>query len=111
MIGARYIAPKNGQPLVNWTEANLGIGGGNLTQAIEKSVSLVNGKFVIADNPDAVVLNFASTTGLLTGSFKHPGLKRNVNFKGALIQWSEDPHQVFGWFLGTNQSGFIALTP
>jgi hypothetical protein len=111
LTGAQYVAPARNQPWVNWTNGIFHAAGGNLDQPLEYAVQFQNNKTVIVANTNNVTLSVSASTGSVSGSFKHPVLKKTVILKGALLQWPEGGYQVGGWFRGTNQSGHVYLGP
>jgi hypothetical protein len=109
IYGARYMAPQQGQPVLNWTSGLLEMDGGNLLEPIQSPVQLVTNQLVILDNTHNLSLTFMPKSGLVSGSFVHPSSKRMAAIKGALIQWPDSEYEAGGWFLGPSQSGFLFL--
>jgi hypothetical protein len=82
-------------------------------------VATTNGGFVTNTVRAGPLTNLAVTVDLLrqtlSGSFLHPATGKKVTFKGGMINSPTyveiDSAWGGGWFLGTNQSGFVRLEP
>jgi hypothetical protein len=109
---ARYLAPAVGRNALDWTNGVVRIGGGNLPQPLVSQVLLTNNKLkVLGGTISNLVLGLSRSSGVITGSFVHPVTRVKTSFSGALIQDPSGFVQIpsAGWFLGTNQSGFVIL--
>ena len=84
------------------------LGLGNLTNDIIQAVSIDAAGTITVPPPNSqnLKMKLQPSTGLFSGSFKHPVLGRKINFKGALFQ---SDYSGAGYFLGTNESGFVTL--
>jgi hypothetical protein len=81
--------------------------GGNLDELVINSLAAI-GKTKASDEESQFKLTLAPATGFLSGSFLHPATQKVTPFKGAVLQkqnWRS------GYFLGTNQSGFVFIGP
>ncbi|MBI5384089.1 MAG: SBBP repeat-containing protein [Verrucomicrobia bacterium] len=113
-LAAKYTAPTGGQSAMNWVNGLVTIGGGNLPALLTSQVVLTNNQFrVIGGSISNLSLTLSAANGQFNGSFRHPATRASTPVRGALVQ---DPLSVYpfgsaGWFLGTNQSGFLLLTP
>jgi hypothetical protein len=98
-MGSRYTAP----PVAQATQ-EVSLEDGNLSAPVDLVVSL-DERFK-ATAPVKLTIN--SKTGKFTGSFAHPATGKTAKFSGVVLQ-----QQNFGggYFLGTNESGAVALTP
>lgn len=108
---ARYVSPAAGQNAVKWTNGLAIIGGGNLESATNQIQISNNVVRVLGGSISNLTLTLSTANGTFSGSFRHPVSRQTANVRGSLVQ---DPAQSLpsgGWFLGTNQSGFIRLVP
>ena len=114
-VVARYAAPTNQQPVLGWTNAVVELGGGNLPGPLTSQVVLTNNQARVLPGGGASNLSLTITTnnGLFTGTFVHPVTRRTNSFHGALVQNSAGIHPLWsgGWFLGTDQTGFVRIVP
>ncbi len=93
------------QPPLSFTEGTLTLNGGNLSAPVVYDITLNNGR---ASNQSGgrFSLRFSASTGLFSGSASPGG--RTVRFSGVILQ---DQNSGSGYFLGTDQSGRVSLTP
>ena len=114
VVVARYRAPTAGQRVVNWTNGLVIVGGGNLPGPLTNRVVLTNNQFrVIGGGISNLTVSLTLTNGAFTGSFKHPVTRSTTNLRGTVVQ---DPLGTYpvgsgGWFLGTNQGGYLLIQP
>jgi hypothetical protein len=96
--------------LLNFTEGVAEFDLGNLAQGFENTLSLRpnNTLLVTGGATNRLVMSLSTANGLMSGSFLHPDTKRSIILKGVVLQ---SQNAGFGYFLGTNQSGFIYLGP
>jgi len=102
-IGSRYKFT-NGVPLVNWTDGQIILEGGNLTDSITNGLSIAPNNIISGTN--SLKLTFTTTTGLFQGSVLNPATLKPIAVKGALLQ---KQNIGYGYFLGTNQTGGVTL--
>jgi uncharacterized repeat protein (TIGR03803 family) len=110
LTGATYLSPTAGVPSVAGTNT-VTLGGGNLTSDIVKSVGIdAHGKVtVFSPGSDKLTLNITPATGQFSGSFLNPAIaEKTFKFNGLLLQTDNSGA---GFFLGTNQSGFVTVEP
>jgi uncharacterized repeat protein (TIGR03803 family) len=109
LTGDLYTPPKSGGPSVAAT-GQLTLGGGNLTSNIVIAVSIsTNGTGRASPaGSDDLKLKVAPATGQMSGSFLDPTINKAVKFNGLLLQNSGTAS---GYFLGTNESGFVTFVP
>jgi hypothetical protein len=94
----------NGVPLVNWTDGQIILQGGNLTDSITNGLSISPNNAISGTNN--LKLSFTTTTGLFQGSVINPATGKPIAVKGALLQ---KQNIGYGYFLGTNQTGGVTL--
>ncbi|MGD1021065.1 MAG: choice-of-anchor tandem repeat GloVer-containing protein [Verrucomicrobiia bacterium] len=88
----------------------LTLGGGNLASNIVIGVS-IDARGTGTASPvgsNDLKLKVAPATGALSGSFLDPTINKAVKFNGLLLQSSG---AASGYFLGTNESGFVTFVP
>ena len=109
---ARYMAPTNSQRPVSWTNALAIVGGGNLSGLLTNQVTFTNNQLrAVGGGISNLTLTISAGDGTFTGSFLPPGSRTTANIKGVLVETNNTTLDSGGWFLGTNQSGFIRLQP
>jgi hypothetical protein len=102
-VGSRYRFT-NGVPLVNWTEGQIILEGGNLIDPITNGLSISPNNTISGTN--SLKLSFTTTSGLFQGSVLNPATGKPITVKGALLQ---KQNIGYGYFLGTNQTGGVTL--
>jgi hypothetical protein len=114
----RYVAPKSPQNALGWTNGHLFLGGGNLAVPLEADVLVTNNQIKsVSGTVSNLLLTITASSGLFSGSFVHPATHKKVTIKGGVVQglpWVPPVGQVGvggGWFLGTNQGGYVWLEP
>jgi uncharacterized repeat protein (TIGR03803 family) len=107
--GSLYVSPTAGGPSVA-TNAVLTLGGGNLASNIVKNIAIdAAGNVTVSPvGDDNLTLLITPTTGQFSGSFSSAGSHKAIAFNGLLLQID---HSGAGFFLGTNQSGFVLIEP
>src|ERR1051326_88286 len=93
----------NGVPLVSWTDGQIILENGNLSQSIINGLSIANNKITATNK---LSLAFTTVTGLFHGSVINPDTGKPITVNGALLQKQDSG---FGYFLGTNQTGRVTL--
>jgi uncharacterized repeat protein (TIGR03803 family) len=86
------------------------LGAGNLPSNIVKNITIASNGFVTVSSPgsDDLNLSVSQSSGKFSGFFFNPVARRNVIVNGFFLQ---NDLSGAGLFLGTNQSGFITITP
>jgi len=109
-LGSRYVQPAKGTPVLSLSNAVVVLSDGNLSNAVTTTVvfSPLNTITVAAPNPEQLALTVSAATGLLNGSFVHPQTFRKTSIRGVVL---EKQNLAGGYFLGTNESGRVALGP
>jgi hypothetical protein len=114
LVGAAYLKPNSSTNSAGLSVAGTNVvtlGGGNLVSNIVKTVVVDASGNVTVSTPgsDQLALFVVSTSGLFSGSFVDRTLsKLPIFFNGELVQTN---HFGGGLFLGTNESGFVTITP
>jgi hypothetical protein len=109
-VGSKFVWLGTTNRLLNFTEGVAEFDLGNLAQGFENTLSLRpnNTLLVTGGATNRLVMSLSTANGLMSGSFLHPDTKRSIILKGVVLQ---SQNAGFGYFLGTNQSGFIYLGP
>jgi hypothetical protein len=112
LSGAKFVKPSAGGPSVAGN-AQVILGGGNTPSNIVKSVVISSNGFVTVSSPDSdqLLLSIVPTSGQFLGSFFNTAINKRVAFNGLLVQTNNVGDSGAGFFRGTNQTGFVILTP
>ncbi|HEY3855372.1 MAG TPA: hypothetical protein VGO67_13355 [Verrucomicrobiae bacterium] len=103
VIGSRY-GFTNKHPILNFTNADVLLTGGNLASPIENAATVAaNGK-ITGTNHLSLTVNTAN--GVFTGSIINPATKKTISLSGAVL---EKQNTAAGHFVGTNQSGHVSI--
>ena len=94
--------------VLNFTNAQVVLNDGNLSQSITNIVALAANNKVTNLSSNKLTLTIVRPSGLINGTVMIPGTTRSVPFKGAVLQKS---NAGYGHFLGTNQSGRVYFGP
>lgn len=98
--------PASSARLFNWTNGVVTLSGGGLANPLSASLLLnEDGSFTIPSNPNNIQLTVTDATGLLAGSFTHPGTLALTALKGAVLQSSNIAAGYFG--SGTNNGSVV----
>jgi len=107
LLGSRYTAPvRNTNRILGLTNAVVLLAGGNLAAASTNDVVLGFGGKVTNASPTRLTMSFNLSSGLFSGTFTPEGASKAVPFKGVALQ---SANYAAGHFLGTNESGRVAL--
>jgi len=100
IIGSSFVTPiwVKSAAKRSFTNGVLILSDGNLPVALTNRF-LTNGT---ATGTNHVVLKWDPVTGVVTGSFVHPGTRQSISLQGVMLQ---NQSSARGFFLGTNQSG------
>ena len=105
LAGAKSVSP--GDIAGTW---DVTLGGGNLVSNLTQTVNVdaLGNVTVPMPNTESLTMKVAPATGVLSGSFVHPVTLRKVKFGGQLL-----PSEMIGagFFLGTDQAGFVTVEP
>ena len=73
-------------------------------------MSLVNNRIQFLDgNTNRIRLTLIPSSGVITGTFRHPVTGRNASIKGVLVQLPSPDSIGGGWFRGATESGYLRL--
>jgi hypothetical protein len=109
LVGSEYVRPLPGDSVISVANANdnavVNFGNGNLPAVQGDRVTLTTGNLVLSTN---LTFKITTPTGLFKGKFRRADNGSTVAFQGAILQ-----KQNFGsgFFLGTNESGFVTFEP
>ena len=109
LVGSEYVRPIPGRNVITVSDANdnalVIFGRGDLPATQGNLVTLTAGNLVLSTN---LTLKITKSTGLFKGNFHRADDGSRVRFQGAILQ-----KQNFGsgFFLGTNESGFVTFEP
>lgn len=114
----RYYPPASRQSPTTWTQGHLLVGGGNLATPLEAEVLVTNNLVKrVSGTLSNLSLTITTSNGRFGGSFAHPVTRKATQLRGILVQglpWMALPEQVTvggGWFVGTNEGGWLWLEP
>ena len=116
LLGARFLPPPRSTNALNWTtNGAVLLDGGQLSFTISNSLAITGRKLSPVDNTNQIALSFdlarnKSANGKLSGSFLHPVTRKTTRLKGVILQMP-DGDTGHGWFIGTDESGFLDLRP
>jgi hypothetical protein len=107
--GERFVSIMNGGPNPAGQRV-ITLGGGNLLSNIVKAAAVDAAGDVTISSPGSenLQLQIQPTTGQFSGSFMHPLLNTTISLKGVVLQLDGAGG---GYFLGTNESGFVVFEP
>ena len=111
LTGATFAKPSKGGPTVAGN-AQVILGGGNTPSNIVKSVVISSNGVVTVSSPDTdqLALFIAPGSGQFLGNFFDTASHRRITFNGLLVQ-TNSSISGGGFFRGTNQTGFVIITP
>lgn len=101
-VGSLY-QPVTAVPLLSWTDGQIVLENGGLSQSITNALSISNNK---VSGTNKLSLAFTTATGLFHGSVIDPSTSKPIPVNGALLQKQDAG---FGYFIGTSQSGRVRL--
>jgi hypothetical protein len=112
LSGAKFVTPSAGGPSVAGN-AQVILGGGNTPSNIVKSVVISSNGLVTVSSPasDQLVLSIVPTSGQFLGSFFNSAINKRAAFTGLLVQTNNVGNSGAGFFRGTNETGFVILSP
>jgi len=103
-----YNATTNGSPVLNFTNGQVVLAGGNLSQSITNEVLLAGNNRVTNQSNNKLSLTITTSSGLFQGSVVDPATSKSIPFSGAVLQKQNIGN---GIFLGTNQTGRVLFGP
>ena len=110
VVGSRYIAPPgtNRLSLLGYTNGSVVLSGGELSVPFTNGWSMDSKGRIANTSSNKLNLTINAARGLLQGTVVEPGASTTIRFKGVVVQ---KQNAGYGYFLGTNQSGSVLLTP
>ena len=112
LLGSTYTAPPLDSTALTVSNATCNLlftsGAGDLASFVSNSVTLNTNNKVTLCGTNAFKLTITTKTGLFSGSFINPATTRPTVFAGVLFQKQNDGA---GFFLGTDQTGFVTVEP
>jgi hypothetical protein len=93
---------------LNFVNGLVALGGGNLAGGVTNGVSLDSASKITNLSSNALTMSVTTSSGLLKGTMTVPGSQSKVTFNGVVLQKRNRGH---GYFLGTNQSGWVYFGP
>jgi hypothetical protein len=112
LLGSFYTVPAPGTTALTVSNATCNLlvttGAGDLPSFASNSVTLNTANMITLCVTNGFKLTITTKTGLFSGSFVNPNTSKPTKFNGALLQKQNDGA---GLFLGTDQTGFVAVEP
>jgi hypothetical protein len=106
---ARYVAPLSPTNALGWSLGRANLGAGNLTNEVSQNLAVTNNLLTVSKpNPLKLSLTLVPADGSLSGTIRNPATGQTNVIHGVLLQPEGTAR---GSFLGTNESGFIRLSP
>jgi hypothetical protein len=106
--GSMYRAPTSGARALNMSDGTLVLSGGGLHEPLTMNLTLgINNRVTVAPGTK-LTLSLTPATGLFKGSALNPATGKTMTFQGALFKKA---NVGVGYFLGTDQSGEVYLSP
>jgi hypothetical protein len=108
-IVGTVFTPDNISALMSQTNLQVILSGGNLTDALSNSVTLLDGGKFTVDGAGitGLTLSLSPATGLVKGSFTDPATQASAPIKGVVLQAQTN---AAGFFLSGTNSGLFLLT-
>ncbi|TAK91640.1 MAG: hypothetical protein EPO07_19680 [Verrucomicrobia bacterium] len=106
-LGSAYISPTTNR-VVALTNGVMAFLHGNLVQSITNNVLLSSNNAIVNLSSNKLSAKITLSTGLLAGSVTDTNTGKAIPFSGVLLQ---KMNAGYGYFLGTNQSGEVLITP
>ncbi len=106
--GNTFALPQAGETVIQTGARTLTLQDGGLNPAIQKSISLTPPRTLKVLDPgaDKLALQLSPSTGLLSGTFIYPGVKKRVPLHGV---FSRQQDTATGFFLAPDQAGGLKL--
>jgi len=104
VIGSRYLAPSNGERVLNFTDGQLILSRAGVSNI--NSFTLQSNNKILATDPKRVKLSVKTSKGLFKGSVVVEGQRKRLAIKGSVLQRQ---NLGTGYFLTPDQSGQVTL--
>jgi hypothetical protein len=105
--GSLYQNPNGGQ-IINMSDGTATFAGGNLNASFANSITLTPDNKIVNNGDNKLMMSFALPTGLFHGGVAPPDGSHSFGFRGVAFQKG---NQAYGYFLGTDQSGSVVISP
>jgi plastocyanin len=107
LTGFKYVRPATGTPVLNFSQGELILAGGDLTSSITNDLTLAANSRVTNLSSNKMTLSFNLPTGTFRGTVAEPDVPTTrIAFSGVVLQGTNAGR---GYFLGTTQSGTVLL--
>jgi plastocyanin len=107
LTGFTYVRPATGTPVLNISQGDLVLAGGDLTSSITNDLTLSANNRVLNLSSNKMTLTFNLPTGTFRGTVADPNLPtKRIAVNGAVLQGANVGR---GYFVGTTQSGTVLL--
>jgi hypothetical protein len=106
--GSVYQTPLKNMPLLNFTDGQVALSGGDLAGVLINHVTLNTNNKVTNLSSNKLTLTLMPSSGLFKGAVLNPADGKSISFRGAVLQ---DENSGSGYFLRTNQSGRVFMGP
>lgn len=107
--GSRYVAPKGGSNILQWTSGNVHFENGGMQESVYTPITYnpAKNQFIWPEgNPNKIALTLTTASGMLTGNFKPQGATKAQTFKGIVLP---KLGAGYGFFTGADQTGALKL--
>jgi hypothetical protein len=94
--------------VVNISTGTISFSGGNLASDFDNDITISQNNRVTNESANRLSMSFAPSTGRFNGSVTPPLGSRPIPYHGIVLQISG---LGYGYFLGTNESGSVQLSP
>ena len=105
-LGSVYTAPALTAPVLDFTQFDFIITGGNFSTEFKSPITFDARNKVHAEEPGALSMTLTLKSGLFTGKVVEPVSKKKLSFKGAILQKQNGGA---GFLLGTNRSARVSF--
>jgi len=106
--GSAYQPPAKNTPVLNFSDGQVALTGGNLAEVLINHIILNTNNKVTNLSSNKLSLTLAPSSGLFKGTVLNQTDGTSISFRGAVLQ---DENSGSGYFLRTNQSGRVFLGP
>jgi hypothetical protein len=108
LTGQKYVAPGSRESVFNFTNSVLEVSGGNLAAPLSLPFQFLSRTKALPQSEVPFRLSLSPAAGTFSGSLLMSSSGKATPFQGVLMRPSGGG---FGYFSGTNQSGFVRFGP
>ena len=108
VIGSAFAQPFAGTRVLNFTQGQVWLAGGNLPFDFGHQILLGTNNRITNLTDSKSTLSLTVSSGLFQGSIMDPSTRRKISIKGVVLQ---KRNVGFGYFLGSDQSGSVYFGP